>query len=73
MGGAGNTFVLVIEHANYADFAQPAKSFDAMLTEGLGKVEATALEARMDANTVSEERQMVKFRQDLSYIPDSMK
>jgi hypothetical protein len=73
MGGDGNTFVLVIEHANYADFEEPAKPFPAMLTEALGKVEATALLARLDANTVSEERQMVKFRQDLSYIPDSMK
>lgn len=72
MGGRGNTFVLVIEHANYAGFEEPTKSFDAMLAEGLGKDEAMALEKRMDASTESTESEMVKFRQDLSYIPASM-
>jgi hypothetical protein len=72
MGGRGNTFVLLVEHSSYADFEEPAKTFPVMLSEGLGKDEATALMKRMDSNTESTESQMVKFRQDLSYIPASM-
>ncbi len=71
-GGRGDMFVLLIEHANYADFEEPAKSFPAMLAEGLGNDEAMALMKRMDTNTESTESQIVKFRQDLSYIPASM-
>ncbi len=68
-GGKGNTFVLVVEHASYADFEEPAKTFDMMLAEALGKDEATALQKRIDANTDSTEMQIIKFRADLSYIP----
>ncbi len=72
-GGKGNTFVIVEEHANYADFEEPAKPFTAMLAEALGKDEAAGLMKRVDANLESSESQMVKFRQDLSYIPAPMK
>jgi hypothetical protein len=68
-GGPGNTFVLVIDHPNYADFEEPAKTFDMMLTEAMGKVLAKALEAQLDADTESTMTDVIKFRQDLSYIP----
>ncbi len=49
-GGKGGTVVLVARpHPNYADFAQPDKPFDKMLTEALGtKAAATALMAHID-------------------------
>jgi hypothetical protein len=68
-GGMGNTFVLLIEHNSYADFEEPAKTFDMMLAEALGKDEAKTLQNRLDAVMESSESQFVKFRQDLSYIP----
>jgi hypothetical protein len=68
-GGKGNVFVLVIEHSSYADFEEPAKTFVMMLTEAMGKDAAMALENHLDAITDSTESQMIKFRQDLSYIP----
>lgn len=73
-GGKGGTVVLVVDHPNYADFAQPDKPFDKMLEESLGtKAAATALLAHVDTTVDSTEAQIIKFRPDLSYIPDGMK
>jgi len=73
-GGKGGTVVLVVDHPNFADFAEPDKPFGKMLEESLGtKAAATALMARLDAELDSTESQIIKFRPDLSYIPDGMK
>jgi hypothetical protein len=72
-GGKGNTFVLVVDHPNYADFAEPAKSFNQLLTEAMGKEPAAAFMKNLDATIDSTEAQIIKFRPDLSYIPDGMK
>lgn len=73
-GGNGNTFVLVVDHPNYADFAEPAKSFNQLLAEAMGGKEAAAAFMKgMDATIDSTEAQIIKFRADLSYIPDGMK
>lgn len=71
-GGKGNTFVLAIEHANYADFEEPEKPFDKMLAEAMGKPAATELMKHLDDITDSTEAQIIKFRPDLSYIPAAM-
>src|ERR1039458_424762 len=72
-GGKGNTFVLVVDHPNYADFAEPAKSFNQLLAEAMGKDAAVAFMKGLDATLDSTEAQIIKFRPDLSYIPDGMK
>ena len=73
-GGKAGTVVLVVDHPNYADFAEPDKPFDKMLEESLGtKAAATALMAHLDTTIDSTESQIIKFRPDLSYIPDGMK
>ena len=72
-GGRVGTFVLVIEHPSYADFQEPAKTFNMMLAEALGKDDAKALSKRMDSDVNSIESQFVKFRQDLSYFPAAAK
>ena len=72
-GGKGNTFVLVVDHANYADFAEPDKTFNQMLSDAMGKDAAVAFMKGLDASIDSTEAQIVKFRPDLSYIPDGMK
>jgi len=73
-GGSPNTFVLVVDHPNYADFADPAKSFMQLLTESMGGKEAAATFMKtMDATIDSSDAQIIKFRADLSYIPDAMK
>jgi hypothetical protein len=73
-GGSGNTFVVVFDHPNYADFEEPAKSFNQLLAEAMGGKEAAAAFMKsLDATVDSSEAQIIKFRPDLSYIPDGMK
>ena len=73
-GGRGGTFVLVVDHPNFADFAEPVKSFNQLMAEALGGKEAAATFMKgLDAATDSTEAQIIKFRPDLSYIPDGMK
>src|SRR5580704_7995240 len=72
-GGRGDTFVLVVDHPNYADFEDPAKSFNDMLAEGMGKDGAAALMKSLDTVTLDTDAEMVKFRPDLSYVPAAAK
>jgi hypothetical protein len=72
-GGKGDTFVLVVDHPNYADFEDPAKPFDELMADALGKDAATALMKSLDTVTLDTDAEMVKFRPDLSYMPAGMK
>lgn len=70
-GGRTGTFVLVIPHANWADFEDKPdmKPFPEMLKEALGQADADALMKKFDDSVESETSEINEFRADLSYIP----
>ena len=70
-GGRTGTFVLVIPHANWADFEDKPdmKPFPEMLKDAFGEAEAGALMKKFDDATESETTEINEFRADLSYIP----
>jgi len=70
-GGKGGSFVLVIPHANWADFEDKPnmKPFRDMLKEAFGPEEADSLIKRFDSSIDHEWSEIVQFRDDLSYIP----
>jgi hypothetical protein len=71
-GGPGGTYVLVIPHANWADFEEKPgmKPFPEMLEEAFGQSEADSITKRFDASIESETSEIVQFRPDLSYLPN---
>jgi len=69
-GGEGPTFVLVLPRKNWADFKEPAKSFDKMLDEAFGHHEAELLLKHLDSTIHSEGSEIVRYRPDLSYRPE---
>ena len=70
-GGPGNTFVLSIPHANWADFEDNpnVKPFRDMLKEAFNASEADLIIKQLDASVQSSESETIQFRDDLSYIP----
>jgi hypothetical protein len=70
-GGAGGTYVLVIPHANWADFEDKPdmKPFDEMLKEAFGAEEANSINRRFDSSIESSSSEIIQFRDDLSYTP----
>ncbi len=68
-GGEFGTYTLAIAHENWADFKEPEKSFEAMLEEVYGRVEAEKLGKVFAKAVRSGSRQILRFRPDLSYIP----
>lgn len=70
-GGRTGTYVLVIPHANWADFEDKPdmKPFPEMLKDAFGEAEAGALMKKFDDATESETTEINEFRADLSYIP----
>jgi hypothetical protein len=70
-GGFTPTFVLVLPHANWADFEDKPdmKPFPEMLREAFGPAEAESITKRFDSSVESETSEIVKFRADLSYQP----
>ena len=70
-GGRTGTYVLVIPHASWADFADKpgTKSFQEMLKDAFGQAEADSIVKRLDSAIESEWTEAVEFRTDLSYIP----
>jgi hypothetical protein len=70
-GGQGETFVLSIPHASYADFADNpnVKPFREILKDAFSAVEADEILKTFDASVKSTESEMIRFRDDLSYIP----
>jgi quinol monooxygenase YgiN len=70
-GGPGDTFVLSIPHANWADFEDNpnVKPFREMLKDAFNAVEADIIIKQLDASVQSSESEIIQFRDDLSYIP----
>jgi hypothetical protein len=69
--GAAGEFVLTLPRAKWADFEEKpdVKPFRKMLEDAFGQEEADSIIKRLDASIESEYSDIVKFRQDLSYIP----
>jgi hypothetical protein len=70
-GGPTGTYVLVIPHANWADFEDKPdmKPFPEMLKEAFGQADADALLKKLEDATESETAEINEFRPDLSYLP----
>ncbi len=70
-GGPGGTYVLVIPHANWADFEDKPdqKPFRQMLTDAFGAEEADSIIKRVDSSVESTTSEIDRFRADLSYLP----
>jgi hypothetical protein len=70
-GGSLGTYVLVIPHANWADFEDKPdmKPFDDMLREAFGSAEADSINKRFDSSIESVTSEVIQFRDDLSYVP----
>lgn len=70
-GGPAGTYVLVIPHANWADFEDKPdmKPFPEMLKEAFGQGEADSILKRFDDSIESETSEIDEFRPDLSYLP----
>lgn len=71
-GGSGDTYVLVLPHSNWADFedSPDMKPFPEMLKDAFGQAEADSITKRFDASIESETTEIIKFRADLSYVPN---
>jgi hypothetical protein len=70
-GGPSGTYVLVLPHANWADFEDKPdmKPFPEMLKEAFGGAEAESIMKRFDSSIDSEVSEIIQFRPDLSYLP----
>ncbi len=70
-GGPGGTYVLTIEHANWASFEDdPAiKPLREDLRAAFGEQEATSVIERLNSSIESTYSEIIQFRPDLSYIP----
>jgi hypothetical protein len=70
-GGRDGTYVLVIPHANWADFEDKPdmKPFRDMLKEAFGPSEAESIIKRFDSSVESTWSEIIEFRADLSYVP----
>jgi hypothetical protein len=70
-GGSGGTFVLTIEHANWASFEDdPAvKPLRDDLRAAFGEQEAMSVIERINSSVESTYDELIEFRPDLSYMP----
>lgn len=70
-GGPGGTYVLLVEHANWASFEDdPAvKPLRDILREAFGEQEAMSVIERLNGSIEHTYSHIVEFRADLSYIP----
>ena len=70
-GGQGETFVLSIPHANWADFEDNpnVKPFRDILKDAFSAVEADEILKEFDASVKGTESEIIQLRDDLSYIP----
>lgn len=70
-GGAGGTYVLTIERANFASFEDdPAiKPLRDDLRAAFGEQEAMSVIERLNSSIESTYSELIEFRPDLSYIP----
>jgi hypothetical protein len=70
-GGPGGTYVITIEHANWASLEDdPAvKPLRDDLRSAFGEQEAMSVIERLNASIESTYSELIEFRRDLSYIP----
>jgi len=70
-GGPGGTYVLLVDHANWASFEDDpnVKSLREILRDAFGEQEAASVIERLDSSIESSYSELVEFRADLSYIP----
>lgn len=70
-GGVTGTYVLVLPHANWADFEDKPgmKSFPDMVREAFGEAEGDSILHRFDSSVAKETSEIIQFRPDLSYLP----
>ncbi len=70
-GGPGGTYVLTIERANWAAFADdPAvKPLRDDLRAAFGEQEATSVIERLNSSIEGTYSEIIQFRPDLSYVP----
>jgi hypothetical protein len=70
-GGSTQTYVLVLPHANWADFEDNpnVKPFREMLKEGMGQAEADSIVNGLDEAVKDENVNIVQFHPELSYMP----
>jgi hypothetical protein len=70
-GGPGGTYVLTVEHANWASFEDdPAvKPLRDDLRAAFGEQEAMSVTERINGSIESTYSEVIQFRPDLSYIP----
>jgi hypothetical protein len=70
-GGPGGTYVLLVEHANWASFADDPniKPLRDILREAFGEQESMSVIERLNGSIESTYNEVVEFRPDLSYMP----
>lgn len=70
-GGPGGTYVLLVEHANWASFEDDPniKPLRDILREAFGEQESMSVIERLNGSIESTYNEVVEFRADLSYIP----
>jgi hypothetical protein len=70
-GGPGGTYVLLVDHANWASFDDDpnVKPLRDILREAFGEQEAMSVIERLNSSIERTNSELVEFRPDLSYIP----
>ena len=70
-GGPTGVFVLVLPHANWADFEDKpeVKSFRDIIKEAFGQAEADSIVDRLDGSVQKATSEIIRFRPELSYLP----
>jgi hypothetical protein len=71
-GGPGLTYVLLVDHANWASFDDDpnVKPLRDILREAFGEQEAMSVIERLNGSIEGTYSEIVQFRPDLSYIPE---
>jgi hypothetical protein len=71
-GGPGGTYVLLIDHPNWASFEDDPsiKPLRDILREAFGEQEAMSVIERLNGSIDHTYSEIVEFRKDLSYIPE---
>ena len=69
VGGSEGDYILVLQHENWASFAPPEMSAEAVMEEAFGRQEATALWDMFNNAVESTSGRIWTYRPDLSYTP----
>jgi hypothetical protein len=70
-GGPGGTYVLLVDHANWASFEDDPniKPLRDVLREAFGEQESMSVIERLNGSIENSDNEIVEFREDLSYVP----